>query len=84
MTHQEAYKLICEHYKDEPVVRSCREWPEYFGFYLAPKGTPKDAKVFVGGNMSCVDKNTKEIFSSEVFTRRPMFPIKVYGPEEFE
>lgn len=60
------------------------EWPDFFGFYLAPKGTPKDSKVFVGAYMTCVDKDTKEVFSSEVFNRRPRFPIKAYKQEEFE
>lgn len=84
MTHLEAYNIICDHYKEKPVVKSCREWDGYFGFYLAPNGTSKDANVFVGGNMICVNKETANVFSSEVFTRRPMFPIKVYDQEEFE
>lgn len=84
MTHREAYKIICEHYGDEPVVMSCREYMEYFGFYLAPKGTPKGSKAFVGGNMTCVDKNSEKVFSSEVFNRRPRIPIKVYDADEFD
>jgi len=58
----EAYKLLCDFLKDKPGIASCRNYDDYYGFFILPPGATKGDRVFVGREMIIVDKKTKKVF----------------------
>lgn len=64
MTGKEAYKKICDLFGYEPIVKGCREYDRYYGFFLSPPGVKKEEPVFVGA-MIVVDKNTGRVISDD-------------------
>jgi len=78
MTKEEAFAKAKDYLKEDVVPRITREFDNYFGFYVVPNGTPEGQKVFVGGEMVCVNKKTGKVLMSDgipedelVMTYRP-------------
>lgn len=67
MKANEAYQLICDKYDEKFVVTTCRDYGEFFGFFVKPEGTNPNKRVYVGMEMICVNKTTKEIYTEEIF-----------------
>lgn len=67
MTAYEAYEILCEYCRERFVVGdACREYDDFFGFFVKPEGTDPDARTYVGAFMFCVDKNTKRVYTEEI------------------
>lgn len=63
-TSKEAYKRICEVFKEQPVVTSCWEYKDFFGFYLLPPGSEIQEKNLVGF-MILVMKRSGQVISED-------------------
>lgn len=63
-TVTEAYNQICEVYKERPVVSSCWEYKDFFGFYLLPPGSEIQEQNLVGF-MILVMKRSGRVMSED-------------------
>ena len=61
MTYKEAFSKLSEYCGEEPKVIMCREYSEFFGFYILPKDAAASDRNFVGGEMTCVMKDTGKV-----------------------
>ena len=62
MIPNEAYELVCKFLKEKRAVAMCRNYDDYFGFFMLPPGSKKGDRVFVGREMILVDKKTRKVF----------------------
>ena len=62
MEPKEAYELVTKFLGKKQGVAICRDYEDYYGFFMLPPGAKKGDRVFVGGQMLMVDKKTKKVF----------------------
>lgn len=74
MTADQAYAKVCDFVHGKPGVAICRDYEDYFGFFLLPPGAKKGERVFVGREMIVVDK-----LSGKVFYQGDDDSVNLYG-----
>ena len=67
MTPIEAYSRVCDYMKEKVVVVGCRNYVDYYGFYISSEGTDmtNSPKLFVGRYMTVVNKFTGNVFRED-------------------
>ena len=66
MKPEDAYKLICKDFGFRPYVKLCKDFGDFYAFFLTRK---KDDEL-VGGRMTAVNKSTKKIFEYNLMDSR--------------
>lgn len=66
MTAKEAYDIICKKYNERFAIFGCRNYDDFYGFFVAPEGTDT-RKPTNGSEMMCVDKRTKKVTFEPIY-----------------
>lgn len=65
MTPIQAYKKVCNFLGENVTVKICRDYEDYYSFYVTAPNTPVGVKAFVGGVHYIVSKKTGKVYASD-------------------
>ena len=65
ITPIQAYKKVCNFLGEKVTVKICRDYEDYYSFYVTAPNTPVGAKAFVGGVHYIVSKKTGKVYASD-------------------
>ena len=67
MNPREAYDIICSKYNEQFVVFGCRDYDDFYAFFVAPEGTRPREKICGGSEMMCVNKTTRKVTYEPIY-----------------
>ena len=67
MTAKEALAILCNRYNEKFAAVSCRDYGNFYAFFVAPEGTNLRDRIFVGCEMMCVNKLTGQVTIEEIY-----------------